>query len=79
MWTISLYDGKDQRLCASCGAGFLEVFRQTDADHYEQVAKLPTVRGARTSLLVPEQRRLYLAVPQHDGQAVAIWVYRIEP
>lgn len=68
-----------KRLYASCGEGFLEVFQQTGPDHYASLAKLPTARGARTCLLVPEQRRLYLAVPQRAGQPAEIRIYTVSP
>jgi hypothetical protein len=73
------FDGKHKRLYASCGAGSLEVFQQTDSDHYTPLAKLPTARGARTCLLVPEQRRLYLAVPRRAGQPAEILIYTVSP
>jgi hypothetical protein len=62
------YDAKQKRLYASCGEGFIAVIRQVDADHYELVEKLPTVKGAKTCLYVPETGRLYLAVPRQEGK-----------
>jgi hypothetical protein len=38
------------------------VFEQKDADHYTHIADVPTGFRARTSLLVPELNRLYIAV-----------------
>lgn len=72
-------DGQDKRLYASCGAGWLEVFQQTGPDHYARIAKLPTLNRARTSLLVPELRRLFLAAPANPGQEAEIRVYRLAP
>jgi hypothetical protein len=37
--------------------------------------KLTTAPGARTSLFVPEQSRLYLAVPHRAAQQAALLVY----
>src|SRR5439155_5262691 len=42
------YDAKRKRIYASCGEGFLAVIQQTDADHYELLAQIATVTGART-------------------------------
>jgi hypothetical protein len=36
-----------------------------------------TAPGARTSLFVPEQSRLYLAVPHRGGQRAEIRVYDV--
>jgi DNA-binding beta-propeller fold protein YncE len=61
-------DAKRQRLYASCGEGFLVILKQLDADHCEVIEKLPTVKGAKTCLYVPETGRLYLAVPRQAGK-----------
>ncbi|HEV3255742.1 MAG TPA: hypothetical protein VG013_02565, partial [Gemmataceae bacterium] len=68
---------KRKRLYGSCGEGFLVVLKQVDADHIEVVEKIPTVKGAKTCLYVPETGRLYLAVPRQEGTAgPAIRVYQ---
>jgi DNA-binding beta-propeller fold protein YncE len=71
------YDAADQRLYVSAGEGYLAVIRQVDPDRYETAARLPTARGARTSLYDPTARRLYLVVPRRSGRpAPEIWVYQ---
>ena len=73
-------DAKRQRLYASCGEGFLAVIRQADADHYELLEKVPTIKGARTCLLDPEGARLYLLVPRQAGkEGPEVWVYEVKP
>ena len=62
------YDAKRKRIYASCGEGFLAVIQQTDADHYELLAQIATVTGARTSLFDPQTGRLYLVVPRQRGK-----------
>ena len=74
------FDVKRKRIYASCGAGFIAVIRQIDADHYDMLAKIPTVKLARTSLFDPETGRLYQVVPRHDDSAgPEIWVYQARP
>lgn len=73
------YDGANKRIYASCGEGFLSVFQEKGANEYTPLAKIPTARGARTSLFVPEHKRLYLAVPHRGGQQAEIRVYALEP
>jgi DNA-binding beta-propeller fold protein YncE len=71
------YDAKRKRIYASCGAGFLAVVRQIDADRYEMLEKIPTVKVARTSLFDPDTGRLYLIVPKHAHKpGPQIWVYQ---
>ncbi len=41
--------------------------------------KIAPPKGARTSLFVPEQGRMYLAVPHRGEQPAAVRVYRLQP
>ena len=68
-------DAKRQRVYLSCGAGFLDVIQQRD-DTYEELARIPTISGARTALFVPERDRLYLAVRASGAEGAAVWVFR---
>jgi hypothetical protein len=57
------------------------VFEQKDADHYTHVADVPTGFRARTSILVPELKRLYIAVSgkgKPDAK-LALQIYEIQP
>jgi hypothetical protein len=72
------YDSQDQQVFVSCGAGFIDVFYQLDADHYRQLARIPTATGARTSLWVPELRRLFVAVPAMGNQKAEIRIFAME-
>jgi DNA-binding beta-propeller fold protein YncE len=72
-------DGTRKRLYASCGEGFLAVLKVADADHIEVVEKIPTAKGARTCLYVPEKGRLYLGVPRQEGKdGPEIRVYQVK-
>jgi DNA-binding beta-propeller fold protein YncE len=74
------YDVKNKRLYASCGSGFLAVLRQVDADHYEPLERIATVKLARTCFFDPDGGRLYLTVPRQDDQdGPSIRVYRTRP
>ena len=65
---------------ASCADGFLVVLSQADPDHLEVLEKIPTAKGARTCLYVPEKGRLYLAVPRQEGkEGPEIRVYQVKP
>jgi hypothetical protein len=50
------------------GADFIYIYRQDAADKYALVSKTPTSPNAKTSLLVPELNRLFIAIPG-DGKA----------
>ncbi len=70
------YDARRRRIYVSGGEGSLSVFQQTDADHYNLLATVPTAPGARTSLFVSAASRLYVAVPHRGKQQAEIWEYR---
>jgi hypothetical protein len=63
------------------GTEIATVFVQRDADHYEQIAEVPTGYRAKTSLLVPELNRLYVAVSGKgkDDAKLAMQIYEIQP
>jgi DNA-binding beta-propeller fold protein YncE len=43
------------------GSDTASVFLQRDADHYEHIAEVPTAFRAKSSIFVPELKRLYVA------------------
>jgi YVTN family beta-propeller protein len=43
------------------GSDTASVFEQRDADHYEHIAEVPTAYRAKSSIFVPELKRLYIA------------------
>jgi hypothetical protein len=53
------------------------VYQQQDANHYSRMAQFETVKGARTSLFVPELGRLFVAVRQEGDNPAAIRVYEV--
>jgi DNA-binding beta-propeller fold protein YncE len=74
------YDAKNKRLYASCGAGALAVIGQRDADHYETLETIPTVKMARTCFFDQAGERLYLIVPRQEGEGgPTIRVYQPRP
>jgi DNA-binding beta-propeller fold protein YncE len=70
------YDAAKKRIYVSCGEGFINIFQQQDANHYNPIASIATAPGARTSLFVPELNRFYLAVPHLGNQESEILVYQ---
>jgi YVTN family beta-propeller protein len=43
------------------GSDTASVFEQRDADHYEHIAEVPTAYRAKSSIFVPQLKRLYVA------------------
>ena len=62
------FDRARKRIYVPGAEGYIAVYQQKDADHYELIAKVPTAPGAKTCLLVPELNRLYIAVSPGEGK-----------
>jgi hypothetical protein len=69
------FDSTSAAIYVSGGAGSITVIKQIDGDHYSALGNVPTARGARTSLFVPEFKRLYVAVPRRGLQSAALMVF----
>jgi len=72
------WDAKRERVYVSCGEGVVDVLRRR-GDAYGELTRVPTAPGARTSLLVPELDRLYVAAPAGRGRGTAVLVMRPGP
>ena len=77
------FDPRLKRIYVSGGrdndVGYVCVYQQKDADHYETIGKLPTKSGAGTSFWSPELNRYYVAAPARDKEEAAILVFEPEP
>jgi hypothetical protein len=81
------YDGARKRIYASGGResdagtipGFVYVYQQSDADHYELIAKVPTRPNSQTSIWVPQLNRYYVSASANDKEDAAILVFEPEP
>jgi DNA-binding beta-propeller fold protein YncE len=71
------YDEKNNRVYASCGGGYVNIFKLQDAGHYKQIAAVPTRKGARTSLLIPELKVFLVCEPSVISHEADLIVYRI--
>lgn len=69
------YDSVRHRVYVLTSEGYLEVFEQKDADHYDRIARYPTPSRSQTGLFVPEWGRLFVAVPAQGTQQAEIRVY----
>jgi hypothetical protein len=67
----------DSLLFLSAGGGYIDVFRPTDKE-LVVVNHIATVTGARTSLLLPSEKKFLLAVPKHGHTPAALWVYNLQ-
>jgi DNA-binding beta-propeller fold protein YncE len=77
------FDSRRKRVYVSGGrdndVGYVFVYQQKDADHYDLLGKIPTRSGAGTSFWSPELNRYYVAAPAHEGEDAAILVFEPVP
>lgn len=66
-----LYDEASNRLYSPGGEGFVAIYDTTDPDHLKKVANVPTAAGAKTGILIPDMKKLVLAVSPGDTKATA--------
>ena len=73
------FDGQRKRVYVSGGrempSGFVFVYQQKNADHYETIARIPTRAGTGTSFWSAELDRYYVAAPANEKDEAAILVY----
>jgi DNA-binding beta-propeller fold protein YncE len=69
------YDGARQRIYAIGGEGAVSVVQQQDADHYREISRLATVKGARTGLFSADLDRLFVAVRRQGSQPAEIRIF----
>jgi DNA-binding beta-propeller fold protein YncE len=73
------FDAGRKRVYVSGGrglpVGFVYVYQEKDADHYETIGEIPSRGGAGTSFWSPELDRYYVGAPTTDKEEAAILVY----
>lgn len=74
------YDSARKRIYVPGGIGAVGVYQQLDPDHYRLLADVPSAKGAKSGVLVPEINRLFLAVsPGAQGHSGAMLRYALPP
>jgi DNA-binding beta-propeller fold protein YncE len=66
-------DPKRRRVYVTCGEGFIDVFNARG--EHTHLGRIATRRGARTSLFIPTQDRLAVAVRANGNSAAELWIY----
>jgi len=72
------YDQARKRVYAIGGEGAVSVFQQDDPDHYREIAKITTEKGARTGFFSAERGELFVAVRSTDPRPAEIRVYAVD-
>jgi YVTN family beta-propeller protein len=70
------YDAGRKQIYAIGGEGGISVFKEIDADHYQETARIKTVSRARTGFFSADLDRLFLAVRENGSQPAAIQIFQ---
>jgi DNA-binding beta-propeller fold protein YncE len=74
-----MFDPASKRIYAtSGGTGMVDVYKETDPDHYQSLGNIPSGPGAKTGLLVPQLSRLFVAVPPKGTTPAEVYVYQVQ-
>jgi DNA-binding beta-propeller fold protein YncE len=74
-----MFDPAGKRIYAtSGGTGQVDVYKETDPDHYQSLGQIPSGPGAKTGLLVPQLARLFVAVPPRGTAPGEVYVYQVQ-
>jgi DNA-binding beta-propeller fold protein YncE len=69
------YDTAKARIYVLTSQSALDVFQQTDPNHYQRIARYPTPPHTQTGLFVPEWGKLFAAAPRQGDENAEIRVY----
>jgi DNA-binding beta-propeller fold protein YncE len=72
------FDPASRRVYVATGEGYVNVFKEVDADHYEEIGKIPTGPLGKTGLLVPSLNEYFVAVPPHGDKCAEVMVFKVQ-
>ncbi|MDB6170794.1 MAG: hypothetical protein JWL59_105 [Chthoniobacteraceae bacterium] len=73
------FEASTNRLLASCGDGFIDVFQYVAPASLVRTQQLSTAPGARTAFYSAKFGAFYLAVPHWGAQSAEIRIYDLNP
>jgi hypothetical protein len=74
------YDSAQKRIYVPGGDGHLGIFQQKDADHYTELARVDSAKGAKSGMLWKPLDRVYLAAsPGENNKGGEILWYALHP
>lgn len=65
------FDAGTGRVYAACSSGFISVFQERDADHFDKIEDFPVQKLVHSLAIDPATHRVYAPEQQEDGRPVA--------
>lgn len=72
------FDPASQRVYVATGEGFVNVYHETDPDHYQSLGKVATGPLGKTGLLVPSLKEYFVAIPPHGSKCAEVMVFSVQ-
>jgi len=72
------FDASRKRIYVIGGEGYITVIQQTDPDHYNLIANIPSGIGVRTGYFFAKRDRFYVGVPAKGNEPAQVWTYEAE-
>jgi DNA-binding beta-propeller fold protein YncE len=66
-----VFDSVHHRIYVAAGEGKIYAYQQLDADRYQPLPQVPSASGAKTALLSPDAKQLFVAVSPGEGNTGA--------
>jgi hypothetical protein len=73
------YYAEMKEVIVSGGDGHISIYKQENLNKFNQVANIPTRKGARTSLLIPQLNTFVLAARAESGMQAELMLYSLAP
>jgi DNA-binding beta-propeller fold protein YncE len=75
-----VWDETHRRVYVTGGEGYISVIQQADADHYAETGRILSAPGAKTAILTPDAKRLYVAAsPGESGAMGKVMWFDVAP
>jgi DNA-binding beta-propeller fold protein YncE len=72
------FDPATKMIYLACAEGYVNVFHQVDADHYEVAGKVATGNRAKIGILVPELGRYYVVSSSKAAVPARLFIFDVE-
>jgi len=73
-----VFDPASQRIYVATGEGFVNVYYETDPDHYKEIGKVASGPMGKTGVLVPDLKEYFVAVPPHGSDCAEVLVFAVQ-
>ena len=73
-----VFDPASQRIYVATGEGFVNVYHETDPDHYQVIGRVATGPMGKTGVLVPDLKEYFVAVPPHGSVCAEVLVFAVQ-